>query len=380
MKYISDSELPYIHEYFLKKNTFVHKIIIWIIFLLISFVFVWISIFEIESVVKSNGYIRPLGNISTVVNGVSGNVENIYYKANRYHHKDDLLFKIDINKIQYERKVLILQLQEDHIKLDSLYQTLSSIKNMKNMISVEHKEARLRYELWNNSLDRAQEIINQKRLQYLNESSLPILMTTKEKIHEYKIQFKIAEIEYSNIQLSFQYDIEKEIQKYEMDCKRNENMVKQLDEVIMKASIKSPISGYIQEITPINIGDYVQSGQIILKIIPHEAVNNKVELYIPAGQAAKLSEGMAVKMNFPSLPYDEFGGLSGEIISIDPDITKNTTNDAYFMVIASLPQSSLRSKKGKEFPLRIGLQVEARIIVSSKSILFHFLEMMNLWY
>lgn len=380
MKVISDIELPYIHEYFLRKNTFMHRMLIWIIFSLITFVFIWISIFKLESVIKSNGYIRPLGNISTIVNAVSGNVVNIYYTSNEYICKDEILFEIDINKLQFELKSLIFQVEEDDRKLESLYQTISSIKNMENMISVNHVEARLRFELWNNNLDRARELINQRKLQYNNELRLPISMTTNEKISELRIQYKIAEIEYNNILLSFQYDVENEIRKYEMDCIKNENMIKQLQEVIMKASIRSPISGYIQEVSPINIGDYIQSGQTILKIIPHEAVNNKVELYIPAGQAAKLSEGMIVKMKFPSLPYNEFGGLTGEIINIDPDITKNTNNDAFFLVTASLPESSLKSKKGKEYPLRIGLQVQARIVVSSKSILLHFLEMMNLWY
>lgn len=41
---------------------------------------------------------------------------------------------------------------------------------------------------------------------------------------------------------------------------------------------------------------------------------------------------------------------------------------------------NLKDKKGKEYPLKVGLQVDARIVLSKKTILKFILEKMNLWY
>lgn len=89
---------------------------------------------------------------------------------------------------------------------------------------------------------------------------------------------------------------------------------------------------------------------------------------------------MTVKMRFPSLPYHEFGGTEGNIITIDPDITKSQSGEAYFLIKTDMQDTSLKDKKGKEYPLKVGLQVDARIVLSKKTILKFILEKMNLWY
>ncbi|MCI5666444.1 MAG: hypothetical protein MR353_06730 [Spirochaetia bacterium] len=89
---------------------------------------------------------------------------------------------------------------------------------------------------------------------------------------------------------------------------------------------------------------------------------------------------MTVKMRFPSLPYHEFGGTEGNIITIDPDITKSQNGEAFFLIKTNMKDIYLKDKKGKEYPLKVGLQVDARIVLSKKTILKFILEKMNLWY
>ncbi len=89
---------------------------------------------------------------------------------------------------------------------------------------------------------------------------------------------------------------------------------------------------------------------------------------------------MTVKMRFPSLPYHEFCGTEGNIITIDPDITKSQNGEAFFLIKTNMKDIYLKDKKGKEYPLKVGLQVDARIVLSKKTILKFILEKMNLWY
>ncbi|MBO7637803.1 MAG: hypothetical protein J6S91_02395, partial [Treponema sp.] len=53
---------------------------------------------------------------------------------------------------------------------------------------------------------------------------------------------------------------------------------------------------------------------------------------------------------------------------------------AFFIVRTDMDKNSLTGKSGQEFPLRVGLQVDARIIVAKRTLLEFVLEKLNLWY
>ena len=93
----------------------------------------------------------------------------------------------------------------------------------------------------------------------------------------------------------------------------------------------------------------------------------------------KIREGQNVKMRFQSLPYYDFGGAEGKIITIDADSIKAEDKEAYFRVITDIDKQKLKSRKGIEYPIKVGLQVDARIVVEEKTILQFVLEKMNLW-
>ncbi len=205
-------------------------------------------------------------------------------------------------------------------------------------------------------------------------------MTTAAKLRELESEYLIAGNNYDETNLTFQHEIEAEIITLETSQKINENKLKQIKDSLLFTEVRAPIDGTIQELSSLNKNDWIQSGEKLFNIIPDEEKQTKVELSIPAKQAGKIEEGMTVKMRFPSLPYHEFGGTEGNIITIDPDITKSQNGEAFFLIKTNMKDIYLKDKKGKEYPLKVGLQVDARIVLSKKTILKFILEKMNLWY
>lgn len=380
MKLYADETIPYTQEYFIKKKPISQQSFIWIISFLLFAIVIFISFAKFEEVVKVTGYIRPKGNISSVANAVTGRIKSISYKSGQYVSKGELLIEIDPTQLESDKTSLLSQMEEDKEKLNALYEIRNSIKRNKNLISKKHQEASLRFDLWRTNLKKLQNIKNLNYEKYIQEQKLPETMTTIARLHELESQYLISCNDYENLDLSFKYDIENEIISFETSEKINNAKLKQIEDSLLYTKVCAPIDGIIQEISVFNEHDWIQAGQKVFNIIPNESTTTKVELTIPAKQAGKIEKGMKVKMRFPSLPYYEFGGANGTIITIAPDATKTQNGDAFFIIETDIDKQILFDKKGKGYPLKVGLQVDSRIIISKKTILQFVMEKMNLWY
>ena len=380
MKVYSEQTIPYTQEYFMHKKPVSQRAVIWILTAILLAVIIFISFARFEEVVKVSGYIRPQENISSVANAVTGRIKTVSYTSGQQVSKGQLLLEIDPVQLEAQKESLLSQMNEEEQKLSALYEIRNSIQKNKNLIGINHTEAYLRYEVWKNSLLKLENIRKLNKERYEQEKSIPTAMTTKARLQELESQYLISCNDYDNLNLSFQHDIENEIITYETSHKINKAKLLQIEDSLLFTKVTAPIDGIIQEITVFNKNDWVQAGQTLFNIIPSEKDAVKVELTISAKQAGKIEDGLKVKMRFPSLPYHEFGGAEGTILTVAPDATRTQNGDAFFVIKTDLDKQFLKDKKGKEYPLKVGLQVDARIIISKKTILKFMLEKMNLWY
>ena len=380
MKVYSEQTIPYTQEYFMHKKPVSQRAVIWILTAILLAVIIFISFARFEEVVKVSGYIRPQENISSVANAVTGRIKTVSYTSGQQVSKGQLLLEIDPVQLEAQKESLLSQMNEEEQKLSALYEIRNSIQKNKNLIGINHTEAYLRYEVWKNSLLKLENIRKLNKERYEQEKSISPTMTTKARLQELESQYLISCNDYDNLNLSFQHDIENEIITYETSHKINKAKLLQIEDSLLFTKVTAPIDGIIQEITVFNKNDWVQAGQTLFNIIPSEKDAVKVELTISAKQAGKIEDGLKVKMRFPSLPHHEFGGAEGTILTIAPDATKTQNGDAFFVIKTDLDKQFLKDKKNKEYPLKVGLQVDARIIVSKKTILKFVLEKMNLWY
>ena len=381
MKIYPEETLPYTQEYFLGRVPVFQNAMIWIITSFLVATMIFISCAKFEEVVKVSGTIRPEENISSVSNAVTGRIKSISYESGQTVTKGQLLLEIDPTQLEAERDSLLSKITEENEKLAALYGIKESISLGNNIINKdEHYEAYLRYEVWLNNLEKLANIRKLSKEKYTQENNLPKPMTTVAKIRELESEYLVACNNYDDYDITFRHSVESEIIDLETSLKINNAKLTQVEDSLLFTKVRAPIDGIIQEISVFNEGDWIQSGQQLFNLIPDDEHYTTVKLSIPAKQAGKIENGMKVKMRFPGLPYHEFGGTEGTIITIDPDITHSQNGEAFFLIKATLENQSLTDKKGKRYPLKVGLQVDARIIISKKTILSYILEKLNLWY
>ena len=380
MKIFSEEMAPLTQEYFFKKAPISQKIIIWIIAILFLTVIFITCIAPFEEVIKSSGFIRPQENISSIDNAVTGRIEKVLYKNGQTVKQGEVLLKIDETQYLTQKESILSQIENEKTKLESLYEIKNSIEAGKNLISSENTECFYRFELWQSNLRKMKSAKDLAFSLFDMEKSLPSSITTKSHLKELETNFISAKEDYNNYDYSFRYNIAQEITELETSAKINEAKLRQIEDSILYTRVTAPIDGIIQELSVFNEGDWIQAGQNLFNIIPNNSQKLKIELQVSANQAGKIKQGMPVKMRFPSLPYNEFGGAEGKILIIDADMKNNQNGNPYFLIVCDINKQILTDKKGKKIPLKIGLQVDARIILDKKTIANFVLEKLNFLY
>jgi len=67
--------------------------------------------------------------------------------------------------------------------------------------------------------------------------------------------------------------------------------------------------------------------------------------------------------------FFEFRGAEGKIISIDPDIRQNDSKQFVYLVYSDIDKTSFKNYAGEEYPLRSGIEVDARIVMNKIQLL-----------
>ncbi len=153
--------------------------------------------------------------------------------------------------------------------------------------------------------------------------------------------------------------------------------LKEVNKNLEKCQVKCETNGKLDLKADLQSGLMIETGAIVADILPKEDLY-KVELIIPDKDIANLKDGQEIKYSFNSLPYNEYGFLTGEIknLSINSKIDKEM-GSIFYTGEGSLEKNILYSNKGEESVIKAGMTCEARIITRKVKMLYYLLEKLN---
>ena len=91
------------------------------------------------------------------------------------------------------------------------------------------------------------------------------------------------------------------------------------------------------------------------------------EAYVSTKDIGLLRTGANVKMQVDAFDYNMWGTLKGKVASISGDVFTDK-GMPYFRVLCSLNTTALRLRNGTEGQLKKGMTVQARFIVTRRSL------------
>ena len=375
---IPADSLDYSQEVLLYKVPKELSLTVWIITALFAAVLCWIVFGKAEEVVRAKGLVRPISNISQVKNAVSGEIVGLYYANGDRVEKGELLLQIDVRSLKAQETALKSAYEKLRIKTEGLRQTEKSFYGTRVYIDKRNAAAFTRFQAFSYQkelLEKRYALAEKTRKEALH---MPSDAITGAKLRELEYEADIQLLNLETYKSSFIKEISAEYAQCVVELEDLKSRAEQVRQSIKNSSVYAPIAGRVQEISSLNKNDYLFADQKILNIVPDDGSAYRAELKIPAKMSGKLEKGMRVKLRFPAFPFHEFGGAEGTVVSIDPDATADVNGVLYFTVSADIDKAFVEDRKKRRYPVKSGLETEARIILRERTILWYILKQFDL--
>lgn len=335
---------------------------------------------KIDDVIKADGIIRTEENISSVKNVIGGKIIKKNYKVGQKVLKNEFLYELDPAVYNSRRLNLILEKEDLELKLKAVDLLILSYKENKNLIDSLNFVPFTRFESYKKNLERLEV---QKKISYQNlidEKNLPLNMQNKKNINQRKLEYEYNKKNLESYKADFIKSINQEKESLDLSYLKNIQAINELDSSYEFLKIYSPVDGYVQEISSLNVGDYLEPNANVLNIIPNDEKNFRVEIHIPSKDMGKIKSGLKVKYRLQAFPFFEYKGAEGIITAVEPDIRSDSNGMLYYTVYADLDRVSFKNRKSEVFSVRSGLETNCRIVLETEKILFYILRKIDFIY
>lgn len=168
-------------------------------------------------------------------------------------------------------------------------------------------------------------------------------------------------------------EAQQQIQQLKVDITQLNAKIAETQNLLMSAKtqfkqkfLKAPVDGTVLSLNLQNTGEVVQPGQTVAEIAP-DGAPLILSTVLPSREAGFVRPGMPVKVKFDAYPYQDYGVVSGEVISISADAKPNEKLGAIYQVDVALERDYIETKQ-KKINLKAGQTATADIVIRRRRI------------
>ncbi len=146
-----------------------------------------------------------------------------------------------------------------------------------------------------------------------------------------------------------------------------EEAMQRLNDKVSRLEVRSPSSGYVQDIKVQTIGQVVQPGALLMQIVPDDAPLEAM-IRISPTDIGYIKVGQHVEVRVSSYDYARFGTAKGTLKRISASSVVGEDKLPYYRGWVALSQPFVGNEPGRH-PLKAGMGVEAEILTGEKTLL-----------
>lgn len=350
-----------------------------IIFITLSIAITLSFFAPMDDIVKAPVLLRPYQTISSVRCISSGELVIKNYKNDDFVTEGELLLALDTTSLKTELDSYIHEL-EKNTEDNYINNILSSVLESSKLPEIDAtSDAYIKSTLFLTEKKRLENSIEDIKLKLQRECSKPETLLIPQNIKDLENQLKQEELIFQAWINNQKYEIIEKTKQLEASRKNIETQISEIERNIKNSTIYAPISGRINEVTQLNIKDYIITGEEILRIIPQNDVSLKADIYVEPSFIAKINLGNSVKIKFSGLAPSKYGIIETTISLIPPDMTLYQQTQPVFIVEAIIDNPYLYTKNGQIAKLLPGITAEARIITDRCTVIQMILKKLDFW-
>ena len=332
----------------LKQSPKLLSLVVWVLMGTTAFAAAWLVFAKTDEVVTASGKLEPIGDVKTVQMPQGGVLKQMLVKEGQRVAKGDVLLRLDNEaslgresgldtSIAAKRKELALKQTEfeRYLDLNKTEQLVSlSVLNLDREVLFRLEQLRreggvaeLQYLQQKTKVKQAEGDLSKIRIDRLRQSAILSQQIQSLKGELADLSTKLTESKVAN--------------RYQ--------------------AIRSPVDGVVFDLKPTGPGFVGQGSEPVLKIVPFDALQAKVE--VPSSKIGFVRLGQSVDVSIDSFPSSDFGVLQGVIKRIGSDaLPPDQINQNYrYPMNVGLKTQALRLGSGQMLPLQVGMSLSVNI-------------------
>ncbi|MGB4293790.1 MAG: HlyD family efflux transporter periplasmic adaptor subunit [Bacteroidales bacterium] len=356
------------------------RVIYWIIILAVAAAIIVLPFVFVDISVQARGFFQPDIEKQFVFAPAGGKVIFSSVKSGKRVNKGDTLLIIDSETIRSQKAGLTARISENNLSMSDLRKLvlLDSDIIQKREISLQSS----RYASEFDDLYRQYSVQLQKVQKAQSEFDRNSFLYSQSLIPQ-------AEYENSRYQLSVESENLRRIVssavtgwQYDLNQRRNDSvrMVAEYchyNEELSNRVVTTPVAGEIVISSDIQEGSTIAANQKILEISPEGELLANV--LIKPADIGFIREGQPVRIQVDAFRYNEWGMIEGEIIDVSDDLFIEGNTGAFFRVRCRLKNHTLSLKNGYTAIMKKGMSINARIIVTRRSLFNLLFDRIHKW-
>ena len=420
---MSDKEFKALARELAGKQRHSSSILLLVIIALVSVVFIWAAVTELDNVVRGSGKTVSEAQNQLVQSSEPGVIRRRYVNEGDIIKEGELLFDIDPIDAktmldQAQKRYSTLSVKSIRLKAEVDNSTpifpQSILEDAPNAVSTELALYRARLD----DLNTKSAILEQRRIQKLNE------------IQELKIKFTTASNELALIRreietleplvksglaaetrlIALKREEEASIGNANSAESGQKRLISGLDEIdeqlraerqayktssltdlsaiqgemeelnaripalenrVERTSVRSPVNGVINRINYTTADAYIKTGDVLLEIVPtgSELI---VETQIDPKDIADIVIGQDVKISLTAYDPSKFGRIDGNVSSISADAISNQQTGQQFYLVDVTMRGTLYEDNGDEVIILPGMVASIDVLSGKRTILDYF--------
>ncbi|MBT1705311.1 HlyD family secretion protein [Chryseosolibacter indicus] len=353
-------------------NTLYITVILFIITALFSLPFISISV-----TIHSHALIRPSTEVTSIRSLANGTLKESFVKENQLVRSGDILYKIENNVLNEKEKFLEKKKEETlnfSKDLSILIHHSASNTTLPSLKTSFYQQAFSNYEKKLNEVLTHYSKVKRDYDRNLKLHGENVIADAEFENYAYELNKATHELELLKQTQLTQW--QSELRNYEKELAQYESELSQLHEEKQNLIIRAPVSGTIQNHASLYAGSMVFSNQDLVQISPDTSLI--VEAYVSPNDIGLLQKYMYARYQIDAFNYNQWGLATGKITEISNDI-QLINEKPVFKVKCSLDTEYLALKNGYKGSLKKGMTLQARFIVTERTLWQLLYDQMDDW-
>lgn len=146
-----------------------------------------------------------------------------------------------------------------------------------------------------------------------------------------------------------------------------ENLLRAAVTQMTSTRLQAPVDGIVSSLIVRNTGEVAQPTQTVAEIAPDHAPLI-LSAVLPTQEAGLVQKGMPVQIKLDAFPYQDYGIVSGKVLSISPDAIVDQQLGSVYEVEVTIDRHEMTQKQ-KAIRLRAGQTATAEIVTRERRII-----------